>query len=219
MSLKKPVKWKEIDFNKIKIGLDKKTVKLYYEKNNEVGDLITEDLQIQLPHMYLPFGLKDNENKSQWSNFKEYYFDCTLRNDDEESNFNTFLENLNKRITSLINEHTGFKQECNENNYGKIQKSGKFKNLIKLNIQRDKEGNFNSYFFKYNTAKKHDKILIKDENINSTLRQGTVFIPTINCSKIYYYNEKYGSLWNIVQMLIIPETKIQDNSIYTQYSF
>ncbi len=221
MSTKKPIKWKEIDFNKIKIGLDKKTVKLYYEKTNENGDLITEDLQIQFPHMYLPFGLKENENKSQWSNFKEYYFDCSLRHDSEESNFNTFLNNLNSRIMNLINEHDNFKENCDENNYGKIERSGKYKSLMKLNIQRDKEGNFNSYFFKYNSAKKHDKLLIKDENINNTLKQGTIFIPTINCSKIYYYKDKFGSIWNIVQMLIIEtfENKIKENNIYTQYSF
>jgi hypothetical protein len=230
MSSRKPVKWKEIDFEKIKIGLDKKTVKLYYEKTNECGDLITEDLQIQFPHMYLPWGVKENENKSQWSNFKEYYYDCSLRNDSEESNFNSFLENLNKKIKTLISQHSSFKEECNENNYGKIERPGKFKSLIKLNIQRDKEGNFNSYFFKYNSAKKHDKILIKDENIHEILKPGTIFIPTINCSKIYYYKDKYGSVWNMIQMLIIntSENKSSDNNnnnnnnnnnIYTQYSF
>jgi hypothetical protein len=225
MSVKKPIKWKEIDFNKIKIGLDKKTVKLYYEKTNENGDVISEDLQIQFPHMFLPFGLKENENKSQWSNFKEYYFDCSIRQDSEESNFNNFLNNLNSRIMTLINEQSSFKEDCIENNYGKIEKTSKFKNLIKLNIQRSKDGNFNSYFFKYNSAKKHDKLLIKDENINDILKYGTIFIPTINCSKIYYYKDKYGSVWNLVQMLIIdtPENKPGNNNVSnvytTQYSF
>lgn len=223
MSVKKPVKWKEIDLSKIKLGLDKKTPKLYYEKADSEGNVILEELQIQFPHMFLPFGLKENETKSQWSNFKEYYFDCSLRNDSEEVSFNKFLNELNTRIMVLINEFSNFKEPCNENTYSKIERSGKYKSLIKLNIQRDKEGTFNSYVFKYSNVKKHDKMLLKDENIFNILKSGTVFIPTINCSKIYYYKEKYGSIWNVVQMLIIEkENNVNNNTkdnVYNTYSF
>lgn len=217
MSVKKPIKWKEMDFDKLKVGLDKKTVKLYYEKKDENNNSILEDFQIQLPHMHLPFGLKENENKNQWSNFKEYYFDCGLKDFSEKDNFNQFLTNLNNKVMTLINESKNFKDNCNENNYYKIHKSN---NLIKLNLLRDKEGNFNSYVFKYNSGKKHEKILLKDENIYDVVKQGTMFIPTINCSKIYFYKEKFGSIWNIVQMLTIEKTeKKSDNNVYTAYSF
>ena len=212
MSTKKPIKWKEIDLSKLKIGLCKKTPKLYYEETDSEGNVNLNDLQIQFPHMFLPFGLKENETKSQWSNFKEYYFDCSLKNDSEEVSFNKFLNELNSRIVFLINEFNSFKEPCNENNYSKIEKIGKFKSLIKFNIQRDKEGTFNSYVFKYNNAKKHDKILLKDENISNVIKQRTVFIPTVNCSKIYFYKDKYGSIWNIVQMLIIEKENDTNNS-------
>ena len=88
---------------------------------------------------------------------------------------------------------------------------------------RDKEGNFNSYVFRYNSAKKHDKVLIKDENIHEVIKAKTIFIPIVNCSKIYYYKERYGSIWNLIQMLII-EKQVEtapkpESNIYTQYGF
>ncbi len=216
---KKPIKWKDLDFNKIKIGLDKKTTKLYYERL-EQNETVLEELQIQFPHMIIPFGLKQNENKNQWSNFKEYYFDCSLKQNEEEENFNKFLSNLNSKIIELINNSSQFKEPCTAESYNSIEKTGKYNSLIKVNIQRDKEGNFNSYVFSYNTSKKHDKILVKDENINDVIKPKTIFIPIINCSKIYFYKDRYGSIWNLVQMLIIDvnKPKVVDD-VYTKYAF
>ena len=222
-NLKKPVKWKEFNFDCLKIGLDKKTPKLYYERRDENDAPVLDELQIQFPHMNVPFGIKENEHKNQWSNFKEYYFDCSLKHSVEEENFNNFMQKLNEKIKSLINECSSFKEPCTDDNYGNIERTGKFNSLIKLNVLRDKEGNFNSYVFRYNSAKKHDKVLIKDENIHEVIKAKTIFIPIVNCSKIYYYKERYGSIWNLIQMLII-EKQVEtapkpESNVYTQYGF
>ena len=210
MSLKKPVKWKEIDFNKIHIGLDKKIAKLFYETEQGL-----QELNIQFPHMHLPFGIKENENKNQWSNFKEYYLDSCIKDFSEKEKFNNFLNTLNEVIIKQINDFNNFKEPCTSANYYNVQKSNE---IIKLNIMRNKEGDFNSYLFKYNPNKKHEKVLLKEENIHDIIKKGIVFIPTVNCSKIYYYKENYGSVWNIIQMLIIEKQKTT-NSVYTSYGF
>jgi hypothetical protein len=230
MTTNSPIKWKDLDFAKIKLGKEKRKIKLYYQQSTEPITLTA--LHIQLPHMYMPFNIRENENKSSWTNFKEYQLDCSLQNQDLSEVFDNFMTKLNETIINLINESGDFENNCTTNNFNPIMRQNlNYKPLLKLNIKRDADGDFKSFVFNKLTIDgkiKNQTVVLKDSKITDILKKRTVFIPSIECGKVYFYKDNYGTIWDLVQMLIFPQKEKTANnsansenstSMYTNYAF
>jgi hypothetical protein len=169
-----------------------RTVKLLYNK---------ELVQVCTSSLYTPFGVK-SVNKD-WSNFSEYNLDCSINNamSGGAITFQEFLEKLDKKIQTLAQENIDiFARNGGETSdfvYTPIlRENGNYPKLMKLQLSRDKNGNFTSVLFDENKT----KIMIDESNINELLTKGKIFKCIIECSKVWYFNGKLGSIWNVVQL-------------------
>lgn len=170
-----------------------RAVKLLYNK---------EPVQICTSTLYSPFGIKSIEK--DWSNFTEYSIDCSINHSNSESaaSFKTLLETLDVEIEKLLRKNIGMFQNVkisdeSEITYSPIYKgNGDYPKLFKLQLPRDKLGNFESFIF--DSSK--NKIKLTDGNITETLAKRKYFKCIIQCSKVWYYNGKIGSIWNIEQL-------------------
>jgi hypothetical protein len=88
---------------------------------------------------------------------------------------------------------------------------------MKLQLPRDKNGNFESFIF----DDQKEKIMLDSNNVSDIFSKGKVFKCIIECAKVWVYNGRIGSIWNVVQ-LKFTENKfhqaIGNNSteVYTQ---
>jgi uncharacterized protein YbaP (TraB family) len=86
---------------------------------------------------------------------------------------------------------------------------------MKLQLARDKNGNFESFIFNENK----EKVKIDENNIDTILSKGKTFKTIIECVKVWYYNGKVGSIWKIVQLKFSEKTFNKQDSeeeLYTQ---
>ena len=174
----------QVDFSKFKIGKSGRALKLLYD--NDSVSFCTSGL-------YTPFGV--NQNVKDWSNFTEYAVECSLNQStgEQATAFRDFLEKLDKTIESLLKDQVpeGFVYynilRDNSQNYPK---------KMKLQFPRDKNGNFQSFIFDTDKS----KIMLDDSSIESVVSKGKVFKCIIECAKIWVYNGKAGSIWNINQL-------------------
>ena len=85
---------------------------------------------------------------------------------------------------------------------------------MKINLPRDNKGNFDLVVFNKNT----EKVPLNDNNITSVICKGSVFKTIIECTKIWYFKGRFGTTWNLKQMLIDdaykPTQNTVDNSVY-----
>lgn len=182
-----------IDKELFKLGKSGRSVKLLYNK---------EALQFCTSSLYLPFGVKSVIK--EWSNFTDYNIDCSLNQSTSENAiaFRNSIEQLDKIITELVKDNLTLFNSKNENAnenfvYSPIlRENGTYPKLMKLQLPRDKNGNFESFMF----DDKKQKIKLNENNILEFLPKGKVFKCIIECSKIWYYNGKVGSIWNVVQL-------------------
>jgi len=186
-----------VDWENFQIAKSGRTYKLLYNK---------EPLQICTTSLYSPFGIK-SVNK-EWSNFTEYNLDCSMNqsNTDSPTIFRDFIEQLDEKLKSLIVENLHmFDKNASTIEYSPFLRENKsYPKLMKLQLPRDRNGNFQSFIFDTNK----DKIKINDNNIESVISKGKVFKCIIECAKLWVYNGKVGSIWNIVQ-LKFNENKIE----------
>ena len=190
------------DKNAFKLGKSGRAVKLLYNK---------EPVQICTSSLYSPFGVK-SINKD-WSNFTEYSIDCSLNQASSETavNYRTFVEKLDSVIKTLVAENLnlfGNKNETPTENFtytSILRENGSYPKLMKLQLPRDKNGNFESFVF----DERKQKIRLDESNIETVLSKAKIFKCIIECSKLWYYNGKVGSIWNIVQL------KFSEKSINT----
>jgi hypothetical protein len=193
---------KEINWDNVKLAKSGRAIKLLYEK---------EPLQFCTSTLYTPFGVKFVSK--DWSNFTEFSIDCSLNQAQNESSvgFREFIEELDCKINSLVKDNLNLfnstKEVATDNyNYSSIlRENGTYPKLIKLQFPRDKNGNFTTFFFDANK----DKLKLDESNIEATLTKGQTFKCIIECSKIWYYNNKVGSIWNVIQLKIC-ETKTKN---------
>lgn len=196
------------DSSKLRLAKSGRTIKILYEK---------EPLQICTSTLYSPFGVKSVSK--EWLNFNEYNIDCCINLSNSESSnvFKEFIEKFDKKLEELFLQNlTMFpnsdKMDLTNVTYSPFYKeNGNYPKLFKLQFSRDKNGNFESFVF--NHAK--DKIKICEDNIETYLKRGTPFKCIIECSKVWLYNGKIGSIWNINQ-LKISEKKFTQNSTTSQ---
>jgi hypothetical protein len=189
-----------IEWENFQLGKSGKAVKLLYNK---------EPVQFCTSSLYTPFGVKSVSK--DWSKFDEYNVDCSFNQSTSETSimFKEFVEKLDKKIKELVEkngEMFGAKDEFKFEYNNIIKENGNYPKLIKLQLTRDKNGNFESFLF---DAEKQ-KIKINEGNVEEVLKKGKIFKCIIECSKIWYYKEKVGSIWNIVQL------KFADTKMVTQ---
>jgi hypothetical protein len=208
------VKLNDIDLSQLKIAKSGRFVKLMYGK---------EPLQLAMGKLYSPFGVKVNPNN--YSQFDTCVIDCSLNQSQSEISiaYRNSIEALDKRIVELISENVNMFNTGNdhidfdENIYSPILRENKtYPKLMKINLPRDNKGNFDLVVFNKNT----EKVPLNDNNITTVLRKGTVFKSIIECTKMWYFKGRFGTTWNLKQMLIDdPYERKQtqntvDNSVY-----
>jgi predicted transcriptional regulator len=182
----------EVDFNELRLAKSGRTVKLLYGVEKK-------PLQIKTPKLYSPFGLKVFNNS--YSQFNDCSIDCSIQTtgQDKVSELHAKFNALTARIKELINEQLslfGVKDPITDIQLGEIfRENGAYPKLMKINCPRDKNGNFDFVIFDENK----EKIRITDSNIESILTKGKTFVAILECNKIWYYKEKFGISWNIIQ--------------------
>jgi hypothetical protein len=195
-----------IDWNAFALGKSGRAVKLLYNK---------EPLQVCTSSLFTPFGVKSSER--EWSNFTEYYVDCSLNNASKENSvtFKEFIGRLDEKINELVRENISLFTtpktvgDIDTFTYTPILKeNGSYPKLMKLQFQRDKNGNFESFMF----DEDRNKISVNDNNISKNVARGKVFKCIIECSKVWLYNGRVGSIWNIVQLKFSQNTYIPDQT-------
>lgn len=194
-----------LDLDKFKLGKSGRAIKLFYDK---------EPVQICTSTMYLPFGIKSVSK--DWSNYSEYNMDCFLNNSTSSisTTFRESIEKLDDIIRNLVSENITIFDSKNETArdtfvYNPIlRENGSYPKLMRLQLARDKNGNFESIIF--DESKK--KIKIDEHNIDTVLTKGKNFKTIIECVKIWYYNGKVGSIWNIVQLKLSEKMRPENNN-------
>lgn len=180
-----------IDWSAFTLGKSGRTIKLLYNKTS---------FQFCTSLLYSPFGAKSNVK--DWSKFDEYYLDCSLNqsNSEQSIKFREFLTKLDEKINELVKENKellNIPTDSSEYVYNTILRENKnYPKLMKLQLPRDKNGNFDCFIFSNDKS----KIKINDSNVEETLTKGKIFKCIIECSKLWYFKEKVGSMWNIVQL-------------------
>lgn len=196
----------ELDVSNIFIAKSGKTVKLLTK--NTAGKLVP--LQITTSKMYTPFGV--SVNSSQYSSFTNCTVSCSLDHTTTVKQKQK-IEELDQKIVSLIKESIDlFPKETMSMDLDNadtntfycplLRGNSSYPKLMKLTLPRDKNGNFDFFVFGENK----EKIPIEDSNIEEILSKAVCFRGIIECSKLWYYNGKIGSTWNVVQLRLEKKT-------------
>lgn len=192
----------ELNMNNLRLAKVGRNIKMLYDKQN---------LNINTHVLYMPFNL--NKYKKQWTNMDEYSVDCYVQDNscvNKLSELDTCIFDLAKNNSNLFNT-----QNLNDAIYSPVYRENKtYPKLIKLYLPRDTNGNFTTHFFDNDS----NKIMIDENNIETILTKKTMFKCIITCSKVWYYQNKIGSVWNIVQLKIMNKENIKDNSDNSDYS-
>lgn len=198
---------KNIDEASFKLAKSGRAVKLLYNK---------EPVQICTSILYSPFGVKPIIK--EWSNFTEYNLDCSLNQSNSENSvlFRETIERLDTIIQKLVKDNLSlFNAKQDDFVYNNILRAnGTYPKLIKFNLPRDKNGNFESFIFDINK----EKIPISENNIEEILSKGKVFRAIIECVKVWVYNGKVGSIWKVVQLKFSekePDNNVKSNVVNT----
>lgn len=183
----------KISWDSLKLAKAGRTIKLIYDKT---------PLEFCTSTLYTPFGVKSVIKT--WSNFTEYTMDVSI-NEQSGEEFKEFLEKLDEKLKELIVDNNDlFKDPVDIANYNYILKENKtFPKLMRLQLPRDKNGNFESFIFDENK----NKVKIDDDNIKVILCKGASFKCIVECAKLWVYDGKIGSIWNIKQLKFTEKYK------------
>lgn len=182
-----------VDWDAFTLAKSGRSVKLLYKK---------EPVQFCTTSLYSPFGVKSVTK--EWSTCTEYYIDCSVNNSSSESasTFREFIDKLDSKITELITENMnmfGTKNAVPSDDFvyqPMLRVNGTYPKLLRLQVNRDRNGNFETFVFDENK----NKLKIGEDNIEETLTRGKVFKCIVECAKLWIYNGKAGSIWNIHQL-------------------
>lgn len=201
----------KFDPSLLSIGKSGRAFKILYNK---------EPLQFCTSTLYSPFGVR-SINK-EWSNFTEYSIDCSINSSNTESatTFKTFLESLDAALNELLVKNSDLTKNAEETMvYSPFyRENGEYPKLIKLQVTRDRNGNFDSFVFDQTKS----KIKLTDASISTVLTKGKVFKCIVECSKAWCYNGKVGSIWNIIQLKLAnqpaPQEQHESNGSSVKYN-
>ena len=191
-----------IDWSLFQLGKVKRSIVLLYNK---------EPVEFFTPVMYTPFGIRSTEKT--WSNFNEYSIACSI-SEYNQTSFLEFIEKLNNKIQELVKNNISlFPDASNDFVYNPIFRSnGNYAALLNAVFKRDTNGNFNSFVFDENKT----NIELNEQVLESTLSKGKLFKTLIQCAKVWYYNGKVGTIWNINQLKLIQKTETKTQQKNTQ---
>ena len=196
----------DLDLTKLKVAKSGRLVKLMYEK---------EPLQLVTGKMYAPFGVKVNQNS--YSPFTTCHLDCSLNQSASEVSvkYRQALEALDLKVIELLKDsihlfNTGnlaFTEDDIPNIYSPMLRENKtYPKLMKITLPRDSKGNFECVIF----DESKEKVALNDNTIEDVLCKGKIFKGIIECGKIWYYNGRFGTTWNLKQLKFI-ENNVVDN--------
>jgi hypothetical protein len=195
----------DLDLTKLKIAKSGRMIKVMYGK---------EPLQLVTGKLYTPFGVKVNQNN--YSPFATCHLDCSLNQSKSEASvkYRESLEALDSKIVELIQEslhlfNTGnqtFQSEDIPNIYSRILRENKtYPKLMKITLPRDSKGNFDCVIFDENK----NKVVIEESTVEEILCKGKVFKGIIECGKVWYYNGRFGTTWNLKQLKFMENTPVE----------
>lgn len=167
----------EIDFDLFSIVQSGKTLKLKYDNQN---------FKIISDTVYCPFDC--SENTQSWAQHKQWSVSCNILNNE----FANLLNKIDAKIKSLLQD----KEYIDESTlYRNVLYSNTNYTTLRLNIKRNnKDGNFISSIFDIDK----NKIYINDNNISNQFTKNYMK-AVFECEKLYVYNNKAGSVWNLDQ--------------------
>ena len=197
-----------LDLDITKIGIAK------IGRNIKLIDLNTQKpLEIVTDKMYIPFGIKCNKNN--YNSFDNCYIDCSLNQSKTQISVRCkkSFELLDEHIKTLILNNTNLFKDADITNididYAPVLRENKtFPKLIKLNLSRDGQGNFTSFVFDEN----NEKIWIDDTNIHDIIPKNKIFIGIITCNRIWYFNGRFGTSWDIKQLKLTSQSNDNSNN-------
>ncbi len=192
-----------VDWSLLQLAKSGRGVKLIYNK---------EPVQFCTSSLYTPFGV--NSLSKEWSNFNEYNVECSLNQSSSptSSAFRLFLETLDSKIAELVTENAHLFANGTSGTYTSILRdNGNYPKRIKLQFPRDKNGNFESVLF----DDQKQKLLLNETNINECVSKGKIFKCIIECAKVWSFNGKVGSIWNIVQLKFSEQHQQQQENAFT----
>jgi hypothetical protein len=182
-----------LNFQDFQLGKSGRAIRLLYNK---------EPVQFCTSTMYLPFGVK--AINKEWSTFTEYNMECSLNQSTSETSvaFRESLQKLDYILKNLVKENLSLftsKNETPDINFDYtpiLRENNPYPQLMRVNLPRDKNGNFECFIF----DEKKQKIPLNENNINDLLIKGKMFKCIIECVKVWYFNGKVGSIWKVVQL-------------------
>jgi hypothetical protein len=194
----------DLDLSKLKIAKSGRMIKIMYGK---------EPLQLVTSKMYAPFGVKVNQNS--YSPFATCHLDSSLNQSKSEASvkYRESIEALDRKIIELIQEslhlfNTGnmnFQPEDIPNIYSPILRENKsYPKLMKITLPRDSKGNFECVIFDENK----EKLVISENTVEEVLCKGKIFKGIIECGKVWYYNGRFGTTWNLKQLKFIENIPV-----------
>lgn len=180
----------------LQLGKSGRTIKLLYEK---------EPIKFCTVKLYTPFGVKSFNN--QWSSMTEYYIDCSVSGSESPTSiaFQKDMEQLDEQIYRIGQENPAMfptkpGTEVNITEYSPmLRQNGTYPKLMRLQLPRDRNGNFEVFVFDENKG----KVPIDTSNIESVLAKGKTFKGIIECARTWYSNGRIGSTWNLVQLKFV----------------
>ena len=198
---------KDIDINKITFSKVGKGGKLVYNYGTE-NDEQKHEFKFSTNTMYSPFGI--NENQSKYSSHLEYSISASVNASDMENAVSTreILELIDHKIEDIIKEKSEVLNLQDDYSYFSFYKnSGNYPKLIKFSFPRDTHGNFKTTVF--DDDKK--KVPLSDSNISEIFKKGSLFrISAVN-KKIWAFNGKVGTIWEIDQVKLIKGNEINND--------
>lgn len=193
----------DIKNENINIGKSGRSVKLLYSK---------QPFQIVTCKLYLPFGLKETPNN--YSQLPSLSLDCSIDNSCIDNQI--YFENLDEYLSNFLAENKHYldinmnNDELKKNYFPILKENKSYPKLLKINLPRDNNGNLDFVLFDSNK----ERITINNSNITEILTKGKTFKAIIECSRVWFFQNKIGTTW-ILKQLRFCDKKIDpiDNNI------
>ncbi len=201
--------FKDILFEHLSIVKVGRNLKLYYKDS---------PIQILTNVLYTPFGVKSFENT--YSSFSNYHVDCSVSDNETEEGkkFTQDIHDFDDKIKTLImdnlNLFNGDKTiEDFPDSYAPFLKPGKngYPGLMKISLVRDSRGNFETVLFNSDKV----RIPLSEMDISQILKKGTSFKGILECSRLWYYNGKYGASFVFKQIKLETREKVEEKPTET----
>lgn len=177
-------------------------------KSGRIYRLTTKDKEFMAfttNTMYSPFGINTNQNK--YNPVLEYSISASINSSDTDFATDTrvALEALDGKIQQLVTDKRDDLNLPDDFIYTSFYKnSGNYPKLIKFNFTRDSHGNFKTVVFN----SKKEKVVLNENNITDIFKKGSLFRVITNNKKIWSYNGKAGTIWDLDQILLVDKKEV-----------